>query len=46
MGYADRAKYESNFTQLAREHAMTRGALVQFLMRGFFGRLKWLVTGR
>lgn len=46
MGYADRVKHESNFQQLAREHAMTRGALVQFLTRGLFGRLKWLVTGR
>ena len=35
--------------QISREHARTRGmavASLSVLGRGFFGRLKWLLTGR
>ena len=35
--------------QISREHAKTRGLAVisySVIGRGFFGRLKWLLTGR
>jgi len=36
-------------TRIGRDHALTRGAVVQMgqiLSRGLFGRLKWLLVGR
>jgi hypothetical protein len=39
----DRAEWRSG---LARQIGVINFGLAQFFGRGFFGRLKWLVTGR
>ena len=40
---------QEQLRNLAKEHAITRGAVVQvvaLLHRGFWGRMKWLLLGR
>lgn len=49
MGSGGFRELQQAHQTLAREHAQTRGitvSLVNLMRRGFWGRLRWLLTGK